>query len=150
MWRKSRIRTKVWNHNVPLIVGMSEAYKLAVENRKTVNENLKNLRNFIISEVIRKIPGSIPTGHPDQRLPNHSSFVFDDVLGQDLVVGLDIAGFAVSSGSACKVGNPSPSQVLMAIGIPDKLARGDIKGNSRKRYKRSGNQEFHRSSYKID
>jgi cysteine desulfurase len=88
---------------------------------------MTNLRDQIIDETLQKIPGSYLTGHPTSRLPNHASFVFEGVKGQDLVLALDMAGFSVSSGSACKVGNPSPSQVLLAIGIPPDLAMGALR-----------------------
>ena len=54
-------------------------------------------------------PGS---GHPEQRLPNHASFAFKDMDGNLLLTLLDAAGFACSSGSACKTGNPEPSEVM--------------------------------------
>lgn len=113
--------------NTPLIMGMAKAYEMINKNREANNQHSIHLRNILINEICTKIPGSFLTGHPVKRLPNHASFVFEDVSGQDLVVGLDMAGFAVSSGSACKVGNPSASQVLLAIGIPEKLARGALR-----------------------
>ena len=113
--------------NLPLIVGMTKAFELVNEYRDVWNSKYINLRNMIIEEVTRSIPGAYLTGHPEKRLPNHASFVFDGILGQDLVIGLDMAGFAVSSGSACKVGKPSPSQVLLSIGIPEDLAKGALR-----------------------
>jgi cysteine desulfurase len=113
--------------NVPLILGMAKAYELVNEGRKDRNLHLIHLRNMLIDGVLKAIPGSYLTGHPEKRLPNHASFVIEGVTGQDLVIGLDMAGFAVSSGSACKVGKPTPSQVLLAIGIPEELARGALR-----------------------
>lgn len=113
--------------NVPLILGMTEAYDLLNLGRDERNLHLKYLRDMIIEGVLKSISGSYLTGHPEKRLPNHASFVIEGVSGQDLVIGLDIAGFAVSSGSACKVGKPTPSQVLLAIGIPEDLARGALR-----------------------
>ncbi len=114
-------------HNVPLIVGMQAALEMAYQDRESINRHLIHLRDQIITETINKIPGSHLTGHPINRLPNHASFVFEGVRGQDLVIALDMAGYSVSSGSACKVGNPSPSQVLLAIGIPGDLAMGALR-----------------------
>ena len=114
-------------HNVPLIVGMQAALELACEERESTNLHLIHLRDQIIAEILKKVSGSYLTGHPVYRLPNHASFVFEGVRGQDLVISLDMAGFSVSSGSACKVGNPSPSQVLLAIGIPEDLAMGALR-----------------------
>ncbi len=113
--------------NVPLIMGMAKAYELVHVKHKERDIHLIHLRNMIIETVLDSIPGSYLTGHPEKRLPNHSSFVFEGVKGQDLVIGLDMAGFAVSSGSACKVGNPTPSQTLLALGIPEKLALGALR-----------------------
>jgi len=113
--------------NVPLILGMAKAYELVNEGREVRNLRLIHLRDMIIDGVLKSIPGTYLTGHPEKRLPNHASFVIEGVSGQDLVIGLDMAGFAVSSGSACKVGKPTPSQVLLAIGIPEDLARGALR-----------------------
>jgi cysteine desulfurase len=113
--------------NVPLIMGMTKAYELITINREERNRRLTYLRNMIIEEILHTIQGAYLTGHPEKRLPNHASFVFEGISGQDLVVGLDMAGFAVSSGSACKVGNPKPSEVLLAIGIPENLAKGALR-----------------------
>jgi cysteine desulfurase len=113
--------------NIPLIIGMVKAYELVKENRDKNNQHISHLRDILINEITKIVPGSFLTGHPVKRLPNHASFVFEGVSGQDLVVGMDMAGFSVSSGSACKVGNPLPSQVLLAIGFPEELARGALR-----------------------
>jgi cysteine desulfurase len=114
-------------HNVPLIVGMQAALEKVYRERESINLQMTHLRDQIIDDTLQKIQGSYLTGHPTSRLPNHASFVFEGVKGQDLVLALDMAGFSVSSGSACKVGNPSPSQVLLAIGIPPDLAMGALR-----------------------
>ena len=113
--------------NIPSIMGMAKAYELVCDRREDRNKKLIHLRDMIIQGVLTSINGSYLTGHPEKRLPNHASFVIEGVSGQDLVIGLDMAGFAVSSGSACKVGKPTPSQVLLAIGIPEDLARGALR-----------------------
>jgi cysteine desulfurase len=114
-------------HNVPLIVGMVKALDLISEQIEKESKKLKTLRNKIINTVLTKIPGSFLTGDTFDRLPNHASFVFEGISGNDLLVALDMAGFAVSSGSACKVGNPVPSEVLINIGIPADLAIGSLR-----------------------
>jgi cysteine desulfurase len=114
-------------HNVPLIVGMQAALEITCQGRESTILHLTHLRDQIIAEILKRVPGSYLTGHPVYRLPNHASFVFEGLSGQDLVISLDMAGFSVSSGSACKVGNPSPSQVLLAIGIPEDLAMGALR-----------------------
>jgi len=81
----------------------------------------------LIAGVLGKVSGAYLTGHPVERLPNHASFVFEGVDGNTLLSMLDMAGFACSSGSACKSGAPKPSEVLLAIGIPPKLALGSLR-----------------------
>ena len=63
----------------------------------------------------------------EQRLPNHASFVFAGVDGNRLLMALDVAGYACSSGSACKTGNPQPSEVLTAIGLEPLWALGSLR-----------------------
>jgi len=76
---------------------------------------------------LETIPDAQLTGHPIQRLPNHASFVFRGADGNRLLMLLDLAGFACSSGSACKVGSPKPSEVLLAIGLPEEWALGSLR-----------------------
>jgi cysteine desulfurase len=60
-------------------------------------------------------------------MPNHASFVFEGVDGNTLLTVLDVAGYACSSGSACKTGSPEPSGVLLALGLPRALALGSLR-----------------------
>ncbi len=114
-------------HNVPLIVGLAEALSLAKSDLKERAESAAQKRDFLIAETLKRVPVSRLTGHPVERLPNHSSFVFHKVDGNMLLILLDAAGFAVSSGSACKVGSPKPSDVLLAAGIPEEWALGSLR-----------------------
>jgi len=113
--------------NVPYIVGFAEALRLAVQERQARIQGLRPLRDRIIGRVLEEIPDSCLTGHPEQRLPNHASFVFKDADGNLLLQLLDAAGFACSSGSACKTGNPEPSEVLMALGLSRDWALGSLR-----------------------
>lgn len=124
---KQEKNLRAGTQNVPGIVGMAEA--LVMKNQEMIerNQRLSVLRDRIIDTILLQIPGSQLTGHPRLRLPNHTSFVFDGISGNDLVIALDMAGFACSSGSACKVGDPKPSKVLLALGLPTKLALGSLR-----------------------
>jgi cysteine desulfurase len=102
---------------VPLIVGFARALQLAQEERAQRAAHALELRDHIIGEVLERVPDSRLTGSPTSRLPNHASFVFKDVDGNLLLMLLDAAGFACSSGSACKTGDPEPSDVLTAVGL---------------------------------
>lgn len=114
-------------HNVPYIVGMAKALELAIEERASRREWAQTLRDRIISHVLEHIPDSRLTGHPIHRLPHHASFVFKGADGNTLLQLLDAVGIACSSGSACKSGNPQPSEVLLACGLPPEWALGSLR-----------------------
>jgi cysteine desulfurase len=113
--------------NVPYIVGFAEALRLAKVEREERIAHVKPLRDQIIGRVLEEIPDSQLTGHPENRLPNHVSFVFKDVDGNLLLQLLDANGFACSSGSACKTGNPEPSEVITALGLSRDWALGSLR-----------------------
>ena len=113
--------------NVPYIVGLAEAFHLAQISVADHARRLIAMRDFLIGRVLESIPDTRLTGHPTQRLPNHASFVFKGADGNRLLMLLDLAGFACSSGSACKVGSPKPSEVLLAIGLSPDWALGSLR-----------------------
>jgi len=113
--------------NVPYIVGFAEALRLTAEEREQRIAHVRPLRDRIIGTVLEEIPDSRLTGHPITRLPNHSSFAFKGVDGNLLLTLLDAAGFACSSGSACKTGNPEPSEVMTAIGLSPEWGLGSLR-----------------------
>lgn len=114
-------------HNTPLIVGLAEALRLAQEEREARRAAVQPLRDALLGRVLEAIPEAGLTGHVSQRLPNHASFVFRGVDGNTLLTMLDVAGFACSSGSACKTGDPEPSDVLTALGLTREWALGSLR-----------------------
>ncbi len=114
-------------HNVPYIVGFAEALHLAKEERERRIGHVQPLRDHILGRVLEEIPDSRLTGHPAERLPNHASFVFKNVDGNLLLTLLDAAGFACSSGSAGKTGNPEPSEVVTSLGFSRDWALGSLR-----------------------
>ena len=113
--------------NVPYIVGFAEALRLTHEEREQRGAHVRPLRDKIIGTVLETIPDSQLTGDLESRLPHHSSFAFKDVDGNLLLTLLDAAGFACSSGSACKTGNPEPSEVMNAIGLTREWGLGSLR-----------------------
>jgi cysteine desulfurase len=113
--------------NIPYIVGMAEALHLAQSKKEERILSVKPFRDHIIGTILEEIPDVQLTGHLDERLPNHASFVFQGVDGNDLLMHLDVEGFACSSGSACKTGNPEPSEVLTNLGLSRKWALGSLR-----------------------
>jgi cysteine desulfurase len=114
-------------HNIPYIAGLAEALRLAQAEREERTARLQPLRDHLIGQVLEEIPSSQLTGHPLERLPNHASFVFEGIDGNALLMMLDVNGFACSSGSACKTGDPEPSGVLTALGLPRTWALGSLR-----------------------
>ena len=113
--------------NVPYIVGLAEAFEITYSGLPDFHSLLIPLRDKIIEQVIHEIPEVRLTGHKNNRLPNHASFAFKNLMGNELVIALDQAGFACSSGSACKVGNPEPSETLMALGFDPEWTLGSLR-----------------------
>lgn len=113
--------------NVPYIVGFAEALRLTHEEREQRAAHVQPLRDKIIGAVLEAIPDSRLTGDMNIRLPHHASFVFKGVDGNLLLTLLDAAGFACSSGSACKTGNPEPSEVMNAIGLEREWGLGSLR-----------------------
>jgi len=113
--------------NVAGIVGLGAALRIASARRAVESARQADLRDRLIREIRTRIPDATLTGHPTDRLPNSASFCFSGTQGEALVVSLDLAGFSVSSGSACTSGNTDPSHVLLALGLDRDLAQGSLR-----------------------
>jgi len=114
-------------HNTPFIVGLARALELAYEENDQRISRLNVLRQMLVEQVLERIPQAQLTGHPEQRLPSHTSFVFDGIDANKLIMHLDMRGVAASSASACKTGNPEPSSVLLAIGASHSQASSSLR-----------------------
>ncbi|MEE9187902.1 MAG: cysteine desulfurase family protein [Anaerolineales bacterium] len=114
-------------HNIPYIVGLAKAFELAQQGPQERLDHYLPLRDRIINQILDEIPSAKLTGHPSLRLPNHTSFVFQGVDGNTLLMMLDAAGYACSSGSACKTGDPEPSDVLLALRFPREWSLGSLR-----------------------
>ena len=113
--------------NMPGIVGVSVALELADAQREATSAHCAALRDRIIQAVLDQVPDSRLNGHPTERLPNNVNFSFKGIEGEPILLGLDMAGIAASSGSACSSGSLEPSHVLLALGQPAELARGSLR-----------------------
>jgi cysteine desulfurase len=111
--------------NVAAIVGFGAACELAVENLTAFDMHTENLRQHLEAGLCKL--NAVIFGHHGLRLPNTSFFAFEHIDGDTLVTALDKAGFAVASGSACSSNSGEPSHVLLAMGVPEELARGAIR-----------------------
>lgn len=113
--------------NVPGIVGMSEALRLAASEREQVAANCLRLRDKLIGGIFDSIDRVHLNGHPTQRLPNNVNISFEDIEGEPVLLGLDFAGVCASSGSACSSASLEPSHVLLAIRRSPELAQGSLR-----------------------
>jgi cysteine desulfurase len=112
--------------NVPAIVGMAAALEEAVAHMDENMEKITAMREMLI-EGISKIPHSKLNGDREKRVPGTVNFCFEGIEGESLLLLLDDAGIAASSGSACTSGSLDPSHVLLAIGLPHEVAHGSLR-----------------------
>ena len=113
--------------NVPGIVGMAEALRLATDERETESLRTVHLRDRIAEGIQQTIDMAYLNGHPTRRLPNNVNVSFEGVEGEPVLLGLDFAGICASSGSACSSASLEPSHVLLAIGRSADVAQGSLR-----------------------
>jgi len=114
-------------HNVPAIVGFAEAVSIAQEVMENEEERITVLRDSLIRGIMKKIEGISLNGHPKKRLPNNLNVSFEYIEGESLIVRLDMAGIACSTGSACSFATLEPSHVLLALGIGPEVAQSAVR-----------------------
>lgn len=113
--------------NVASVVGFGKACELAKENLKKNILHFKNLRDVLVSKVMKEIPYVSINGHPEKRIPNNAHFTFLGVNGEDLIIKLDEEGIAASTGSACSVRTQKESHVLRAMGFLHEQIAGSLR-----------------------
>jgi cysteine desulfurase len=113
--------------NVPGAVSFGAAAGWAHAHRDAEAERLATLRDLLEEGVLARVPHARVNGDRSRRLPNTTNIRFDYVEGEAMVIGLDLAGFAVSSGAACSSGAVEPSHVLTAIGLSPRDARSAVR-----------------------
>lgn len=115
--------------NTPAIVGLGKAIEMAVENMQKNNEHIRQVRDYFVKEVQSRISDIYFNGPKDmsKRLSGNANFSFEFIEGESILMLLDMAGIAVSSGSACSSGSLEPSYVLLSIGVPIEVAHGTIR-----------------------
>lgn len=112
--------------NVAGIVGMAEAIELATANIPEKAARISALRDQLI-DGLTALPYVRLNGHRTKRLPGNVNVSVRFIEGESLLLRLDLAGVAASSGSACTSGSLDPSHVLLAIGLPHEIAHGSLR-----------------------
>jgi len=120
--RKRRAGTE----NVPAIVGIGAAARLAKERLPEMSSRLAGLLNHFQAEILNRIPGVRINGHAP-RLPNITNLSFERLEGEAAVIALDLEGLAVSTGSACASGSLDPSHVLIAMGLRPDVVQSSLR-----------------------
>lgn len=114
--------------NVPGVVGFAEAFRIAARDLDKNYKYVSGLRDHFIDRVLNEVPFVKLNGpRKENRLPANADFSFRYIEGESILFSLDLAGIAVSSGSACSSGSLEPSHVLLAMGLPEGLAHGSIR-----------------------
>lgn len=112
--------------NVPAIAGFGAAVKAAMATRETDMRRVESLRNRL-DATLRQTQGSVIVAENTPRLPNTTLVAMPGLNAETAVIGFDLEGVAVSSGSACSSGKVQPSHVLEAMGYGPNLAKSAIR-----------------------
>ena len=113
--------------NVAGIVGLGAALRLANEEMSEASARVSAMRDRLIDGILQTIPMCRLNGPRHNRLPGNCNISFLGIEGESLLLRLDLAGIAASSGSACTSGSLDPSHVLLAIGLPHEVAHGSVR-----------------------
>ena len=124
--RQERNR-RAGTENVPALIGLGVAADLAKKKIETESPRLAALRDRLEAGILSTISGTDRNGAASPRVPNTTNISVDRVEAESLLIGLDLAGIAVSSGSACSSGTLEPSHVLKAMGYPHARTLGSIR-----------------------
>lgn len=113
--------------NVTGIVGIGKAVEIAIATMEERQKKEIELRDLLITRVLKEIPYVRLNGDRTKRLPNNANFSFQFIEGESLLIMLDMQNICASSGSACTSGSLDPSHVLLAIGLPHEIAHGSLR-----------------------
>jgi len=124
--RQERSR-RAGTENVPAIIGLGVAASIAARKWQTEGPRLAALRDRLETGMLSSVRGTDRNGAASPRVPNTANVSIDRVESESMLIGLDLAGIAVSSGSACSSGTLEPSHVLKAMGLPHARTLGSIR-----------------------
>jgi cysteine desulfurase len=113
--------------NIPHIVALGKAAELAMAEMENNTRRILELRDYFETEIFRRIPHTSLNGPQTRRIPNTANIRFEQVESEALLINLDLAGVACSTGSACASGSIEPSHVLTALGLPPEQAFTSIR-----------------------
>ena len=124
--RQERNR-RAGTENIPGIVGLGVAARLAHRKHAVEVERIAELRDRLESRILDSVPNTLVNGDQSRRVANTTNISFDRVEAESLLIALDLEGVAVSTGSACSSGTLEPSHVLRAMGLPPHRTQNSIR-----------------------
>src|SRR5436309_14990005 len=124
---KQERNRRAGTENVPAIVGMGVAARLAGQKIDSDARRIGQLRDRLEEGILRTVPGTSVNGARPLRVPNTTNISFDRVEAESLLIALDLEGIAVSTGSACSSGTLEPSHVLRAMGLPPHRTQNSLR-----------------------
>jgi len=124
---KQERNRRAGTENVPAMVGMGVAARLAAAKLAEPNDHLASLRDRLEVGILSGVAGTESNGHADLRVDNTSNISFTGVEAESLLIALDLEGVAVSTGSACSSGTLEPSHVLRAMGFSPHRTQNSIR-----------------------
>ena len=113
--------------NIPGIAGLAKAAELGQKNLSDKILKVTKMRDYLINSLLDKIDEVKFNGHPTERLPGNCNFSFKYIEGESIVLKLDLAGIAASSGSACSSSSLKPSHTLVSMGLSNQEAHGSLR-----------------------
>ncbi|MBU4483057.1 MAG: cysteine desulfurase [Actinobacteria bacterium] len=113
--------------NIPGIAGLAKAAEIGQKNLPDKILKVTKMRDYLINSLLDKIDEVKFNGHPTERLPGNCNFSFKYIEGESIVLKLDLAGIAASSGSACSSSSLKPSHTLVAMGLSNQEAYGSLR-----------------------
>jgi cysteine desulfurase len=113
--------------NVAAIAGLAAAAEAADAGLEAEQDRQRDLRDWLWEGIRAEFPATIRNGDPEHTLANTLNVSFPGADGETLLIGLDMEGVSASSGSACMVGSVQPSHVLLAMGVPEKIAQATVR-----------------------
>jgi cysteine desulfurase len=120
-------RARSGTQDVAGAVAFGVAATLAADGIEARQARLRDLRDRLVRAIHSAVPSAVLRGDPVNRLAGNAHFTFPGCEGDSLLFLLDVAGFSVSTGSACRAGVPEASHVLLAMGVPEADARGALR-----------------------
>ena len=112
--------------DIASIVGMAKAAEISNQRMGADSKKMNDLRDYVIEQVLDRIPRSHLNGHPKNRLPNNAHFRFDYIEGESLLLSLKDEGISIATGSACSSKTLEPSHTLISLGLLHEEAHGSL------------------------